>query len=181
MGWRTLQDPADTSAASVRTPDYAAPLYAWRLWEVESAGRSSRLRSLYRNCIWPVGAPVVARCEAHRFRLRRRTRHAVPAETCTCGIHAVPFYYIRMLARQDRLLLPGRPMVLGTVAVWGDVIECEDGWRAEYAYPSGLFLPSTCPEAEAKAEGLEDYGVPIHIVDTRDVTHALDAVAELAA
>src|SRR5689334_19292643 len=69
MGWRTLQEPVETGAASIRTPDYAAPLYAWRLWEVHSAGSSSRLRSLYRDCIWPVGAPVVARCEAHRFRL----------------------------------------------------------------------------------------------------------------
>jgi hypothetical protein len=46
--------------------------------------------------------------------------------------------------------------VIGEVEIWGRVIECENGWRSEYAYPKELWL---------LGEGLESlswkYGVPV--------------------
>ena len=175
MGWRKSRDAEVVDTTFDRAADYAEPLVAWRLWEVEDVDETARLRSLYRICFWPVGRPFEARCEAHRFRLRRRARHSTPAETCTCGVYAVPFDYVRGLAADDRLLPPGRPLVLGTVSLWGEVVECERGWRAALAYPSRLFLPLELADAEHKAAGLEDYGVPVELLDTSSLVAALDS------
>ena len=42
-----------------------------------------------------------------------------------------------MIGRDDAHVI-GR--LLGQVALWGKVVECERGWRAERAYPVGLEL-----------------------------------------
>lgn len=157
------------------------PVHAWRLWEVEYLGAAPRLRSLYRMCFWPVGAPFEARCEAHRLRLPRRPRHAAPAATCSCGIYAVPFELIRKRLALHDGLPRGRSLVLGTVSLWGDVLECERGWRASFAYPSRLFLPRDSSGAEERAAGLLEYGVPIELLDTGGIAEALDGTSDLAA
>lgn len=162
-------------------PDYAEPLRAWRLWEVKDVEGASRLRSLYRLTLWPVGAPFEARCEAQRLRLSGRPRHAAPTETCTCGIYGAPFDLIRRKLALDDGLPAGCLFVLGTVSLWGDVIECERGWRAALAYPSRLFVPLGIPGAAERAEGLRDYGVPVELLARSTIADALDDVAELAA
>ena len=81
----------------------------------------------------------------------------------------------------DRSLPPGCLFVIGTVSLWGDVLECERGWRAAFAYPSRLFVPLGFPGAAEQAVGLEDYGVPVELLDTQSLVDALDDVAELAA
>jgi hypothetical protein len=140
---------------------------AWRLWEVDHLEGAARLRSLYRNSFWPIRRRFEARCEAHKFRLWRQAKHAAPAETCTCGVYGVPFESIREFTVHDGLP-PGRSLALGIVSLWGDVVECERGWRASFAYPSCLFLPVVCADAEVKAAGLKDYGVPVEMLDTNN-------------
>ena len=181
MRWRKSSEPAATAPEITIAPDYVEPLCAWRLWEVELLDAVPRLRSLYRFSFWPVGAPLEARCEAQRLRLPRRPRHAAPTETCTCGIYAAPFELIRRKLAVDGGLPPGCLFVIGTVSLWGDVLECERGWRAAFAYPSRLFVPLGFPGAAEQAIGLGDYGVPVELVDTRNLADALDHVAELAA
>ena len=181
MRWRKSSEPAATVAEITIAPDYAEPLCAWRLWEVETLDASPRLRSLYRSSFWPVGAPLEARCEAQRLRLSRRPRHAAPTETCTCGIYAAPFELIRRKLTVDQSLPAGCLFVIGTVSLWGDVLECERGWRAEFAYPGRLFVPLGFPGAAEHAAGLEDYGVPVELLDTHTLADGLDDVAELAA
>src|SRR6266480_5457438 len=66
MRGRKSPEPAATTADVATAPDYAEPLCAWRLWEVEDLDAAPRLRSLYRFSFWPVGAPLEARCEAQR-------------------------------------------------------------------------------------------------------------------
>lgn len=180
MGWRKSLQPAESGVAAVRAPDYGEPLRAWRVWEVEDVDGTPRLRSLYRNCFWPVGAPLTARCEAQRLRLWRGSRHAAPTAACTCGIHAVPFEFLQRLAHQDRLLPPGRSIVVGTVSLWGEVVECERGWRAELAYPSHLFMPRACSAPKERAAGLGDYGVPVELL-TGSAAEALDELDALTA
>jgi hypothetical protein len=181
MRWRKSCEPETTIPEVALAPDYAEPLCAWRLWEVEDVDGAPRLRSLYRISFWPVGQPFEARCEAQRLRLSRRPRHPAPAETCTCGIYAAPFELIRKKLAIDGGLPVGCLFVIGTVALWGDVLECERGWRAALAYPSRLFVPLGCPGAAERAVGLADYGVPVELLDTRNLADALDHVAELAA
>jgi hypothetical protein len=181
MRWRKSYEPAATSPEVVLAPDYAEPLCAWRLWEVEDVDGAPRLRSLYRLSFWPVGAPLEARCEAQRLRLSRRPRHAAPSGTCTCGIYGAPFELIRRTLAIDSGLPPWPPFVIGTVSLWGDVLECERGWRAALAYPSHLFVPLGLSGAAERAVGLRDYGVPVDLLETSTIAEALDDVAELAA
>jgi hypothetical protein len=181
MRWRRSYEPAATTTGAALAPDYAEPLCAWRMWEIEDVGGAPRLRSLYRMSFWPVGAPFEARCEAQRLRLSRRPRHAAPSETCSCGIYGAPFELIRKKLAIDDGLPPGCLFALGTVSLWGDVLECERGWRAALAYPRHLFVPLGSPGAAGRAVGLEDYGVPVELIDTRNIADALDHVAELAA
>ena len=182
MRWRKSYEPVPATTTELAlAPDYAEPVSAWRLWEVEPLEEVPRLRSLYRFSFWPVGAPLEARCEAQRLRLPRRPRHSAPSETCSCGIYGAPFELIRKKLAIDGGLPPGCLFVMGTVSLWGEVLGCERGWRAELAYPSRLFVPLGFPGAAEQAVGLGDYGVPVELVDTHNLVDALDHVAELAA
>src|SRR5690349_6292656 len=155
MRWRKSYEPGPDTPELALAPDYVEPVRAWRLWEVEPLDAAPRLRSLYRFSFWPVGAPLEARCEAQRLRLPRRPRHAAPSETCTCGIYGAPFELIRRKLAIDDGLPPGCLFALGTVWLWGDVLECERGWRAALAYPRHLFVPLGSPGAAGRAVGLE--------------------------
>jgi hypothetical protein len=181
MRWRKSGEAETTTTEVAIAPDYVEPLCAWRLWEVEDVDAAPRLRSLYRISFWPVGAPFEARCEAQRLRLSRRPRHPAPTATCTCGIYAAPLELIRKKLAIDDGLPSGCLFVLGTVSLWGEVLECERGWRAELAYPSRLFVPLGYPGAAERAAGLGDYGVPVELLETRTIADAFDHVAELAA
>jgi hypothetical protein len=181
MRWRKSSEPAAAAVQVALAPDYAEPLCGWRLWEVADVDAAPRLRSLYRSSFWPVGAPFEARCEAQRVRLPGRPRHTAPAETCTCGIYGAPFELIRRTLALDDGLPPGCLFVIGTVSLWGDVLECERGWRAELAYPRRLFVPLGVPGAAKRAVGLEEYGVPVELLETRSIADSLDHVARLAA
>jgi hypothetical protein len=62
--------------------------------------------------------------------------HEAPDIRCSCGIHAA-----RSLATFDRPRPAWPPPpVIGTVSLWGTVVEHERGWRARYAYPARLGL-----------------------------------------
>lgn len=79
---------------------------------------------------WRPGVPARAACG--------RRSHAAPDRACRCGLHAA----------KDPSLLPavrdGAVAVVGTVALWGRVIEHERGYRAALAYPSALRLVCSC-------------------------------------
>jgi hypothetical protein len=69
--------------------------------------------------------------------------------------------------------------VLGRVLLWGSVVECDHGWRAEYAYPAALYLSARGPEVtpgyrsaaehdrraevEEIARRLRSYSGPVHV------------------
>ena len=63
-------------------------------------------------------------------------QHPSPVPDCTCGIYASSS--LRTLVTST----PSMPAVsaVGTVALWGRVMEHERGWRAEFAYPDRLTL-----------------------------------------
>ena len=49
-------------------------------------------------------------------------------------------------------------LVVGTVEIWGRVIECENGFRSEFAYPKELWLLS---EDDDLSKLSWTYGVPV--------------------
>lgn len=112
-------------------PDRAVLLEAiqgWRTWTVAGSrdGTEAYLLPIAgTGKPWPFRAPVHAECARRRF-------HRVPGQDCTCGIHAT--------RSTDPLRRTRDPAALGTVALWGRVLEHARGYRAEHGYPQRLAL-----------------------------------------
>ncbi len=107
------------------------PIDAWRTWTLRGSRDGTQVRLLPiagTGHPWPPRLPVRAECARHR-------RHLAPGIDCTCGIHATH--------EPDPLRRTRDPAVLGTVALWGRVVEHELGYRAEHGYPQRLGL--ICP------------------------------------
>lgn len=104
-------------------PDYIFPLVGYRVWQWDAAG----LQSL--NAIqWCPREALSAECKA-------KGCHHAPQSDCTCGIYAS-----KGLDHLSRLGYTGN-RIHGEVFLWGTVIEHEEGWRAQFAYPRNLFVP----------------------------------------
>jgi hypothetical protein len=171
-------------------PDYIEPITGWRTWLVVQEGQGFRLRSVVYDALWLPRHELVACC-LHRalpFSWRRRSKHVPPARGCGCGIYA---------AREPEDAadyLEGRSWdaltvhrVIGTVSLWGRVVECTRGWRASFAYPKMIYVPATrapywlrAQRAEAVALALTDYDVPVELLDA-DSSGPEEIVAELGA
>ena len=87
---------------------------------------------------------------------------------CMCGIYACS-----APPPSTDLFLKGHIFVAGQVALWGRVVEHENGWRGEFAYPRALFCVTDMPGQEAPASDrqkarclseLEEFAVPVATV-----------------
>ena len=167
---RRLDTPPEPAAA----PDYAAPVEGWRLWLVVEHAGALRLASIVYDVVWPPGEPLVAECVGLRrssgpWRQRERPAHTAPEPSCRCGIHAAADV-LRFAAYLEGSY-PGDgavARVVGRIALWGTVVEGGRGWRASRAYPARLCVPRLpgrpAAEADAIAEGLAVYRVPVDVV-----------------
>lgn len=85
-----------------------------------------------------------------------------PNRDCGCGIHAFKMREDAELYAREHFLpkeysaadLMVAGVVLGRVALYGDVLDCEDHWRGLYAYPKELYLlrgdPRLAPALEKR-------------------------------
>ncbi|HEY3212198.1 MAG TPA: hypothetical protein VGL16_03195 [Actinomycetota bacterium] len=106
----------------------AEPIHAWRTWTLLGSRDGSWVRLAPiagGGRPWPPRRPAEASCTRHRSHVR-------PELDCTCGLHAVE--------SPDELRRTRDPAVLGTVALWGRIVEHEHGFRAALAYPQRLRL-----------------------------------------
>jgi len=129
-----------------RTPDYVHVLTAWRAWKVSGVSGELRLQALGGSHVWEPKQQINAKCNnssGYGFTLsvggalKPITPHLAPAVDCSCGVWA--------LKDLDRLVAAigssyGEIRVLGQVSLWGRVVETENGYRAQHAYPSELWL-----------------------------------------
>jgi hypothetical protein len=162
-----------------RAPDFAAPIVGWRTWLVVRRGEGVRLTSVVQPTVWEPRRELVSECLAHRrllpFRRRRHRNVGAPYAGCTCGIYATrdadfarQYAYNHGLPHRD-----SDACVIGLVSLWGRVLRCSRGWRAEFAYPARLFVPVRADDAMATrwiehlAFALTDYGVPVELVSYR--------------
>jgi hypothetical protein len=166
-------------------PDYVEPVEAWRVWVVAQTTQGARLRSVFHDAVWRPDEPLSARCEHRRLSLRapwraRTGTHPAPSESCRCGIYAAlrPADVMAYFSLRG----PGEACrAIGRVALWGEVVECESGYRAQHAYPTHLYVPafrrSRWPGRRADVEdvlfGLAAYGVPVEIVAAADAAAIL--------
>jgi hypothetical protein len=127
--------------------DCAEPILGWRLWHVRLHGGRYRLESFTRHHVsWPARRRLEAACSAHG--------DEAPSSGHECGIYAFKsrdlaeellrrYIGVRQCYGREQEFPPprrGRPIALGSVSLWGRIMERERGYRAQYAYPYELFL-----------------------------------------
>jgi hypothetical protein len=157
-------------------PDFAVPIVGWRMWVIVEGPGGYRLESVFNTTLWTPRRELAASCVADdrrrwRFWRRESTPHEAPNFSCSCGIYALKNANAaaKFAATTE---LRGRPVVgraLGAVSLWGRVLECDRGWRAEFAYPIRIYLPAeedllTGDRLDEIAFSLTEYGVRVEIV-----------------
>ena len=157
-------------------PDYIEPIVGWRSWLVVRDGDEFRLQSIVYQAHWFPHNELIARCFQRRFSFpwSRRAEHAPPTRGCHCGIYAArepedAAGYLGGHSWADSL---GVHRVIGTVSLWGRVVECTRGWRGSFAYPKTIYVPAMRRPFRLKVEladevalGLTDYDVPVELLD----------------
>jgi hypothetical protein len=140
------------------------PVVGWKIWRVEHHDERTRLRSVLYGSLWVPGRPAVADCKKPL-----RFRHEAPDRLCDCGIHAG-----KSLAAWRHYLDIGGDRVFGRALLLGARVEGSAAWRAAAAYPLELYVPAGLDDADAVADGLAVYGVPVEVVGvpTREVVAA---------
>jgi len=136
------------------------PIEGFRIWY--NPDGTCELQSLNSATIWPKGKCLEAQCPWHS-----ECGEAGDGRPCAAGIYAyrtmdeaAELYYCCLdeMASGDHGdapdLYPQSRVALGRVYLWGRVLECKNGFRAEYAYPSAIY--DTAPNSSALAGG---YGV----------------------
>jgi hypothetical protein len=134
------------NAEAVIVPDRVGYEIGWRAWLIDE--RELLLVSVAHTTTWVPRQRLEATCSR---------RHKAPEQSCACGIYAA-----RTLGhlRTQGYHAHG---VLGEVKLWGTIVEATSGFRAEFAYPSRLFLPY---ERWQLAKSLrERYGVPVRLLN----------------
>lgn len=110
------------------------------------------------GAIWPARERMYSLCGNNVF-----VSHDAPDEACTCGIYAFDD------PKHKDMNLSGR--IWGEVYLWGKVLVCHSGYRAEYAYPKSIFIRD---DHDTKAVRYlrdrfeDDYGVPVMLLKTRE-------------
>lgn len=164
-------------------PDYCEPFEGWRVWKVVRREGRYTLGSVIQRTLWPAGRPLDAECLRSRLRLTSlfgRSRHDAPDAGCVCGVYAGRLDCIGTYVAEAPCR--GLARVLGRVALWGTVIECDRGFRASRAYPTRIYVPADVGEPwrvswEEVALGLARYRAPIEMLAAR-ASEATQLLAE---
>jgi hypothetical protein len=177
----TISDPMRPTV-----PDFIEPVEAWRVWRVCMHDYRIVLKSLNADTVWEPGIALAAAC-ATRQRSRRRPwrfeapGHEAPEFDCTCGIYGVRSAAVARWYLERRALFYNAERVVGRVALWGDVVESESGWRGQRAYPIELFVPAATTLRGGSRRGgyvdeivlaLSAYRVPVEVVPIGEVAVA---------
>ena len=83
--------------------------------------------------------------------------HEAPDPECGCGYYA----YYTLPEEPD---LPAPEAIWGAVVAWGRVVECEGGFRAQYARPVALLDPGDRLDRRQRERGAlvaDSYGIPL--------------------
>ncbi len=182
-----------------KVPDYAGVLEGWRIWIVKrhrirhydpETGARKRiagpylLRSVMSSDLWRPGQTMVADCNrtpGYRFDLTHRDADlSSPDSACKCGIYAVRSLD-KILVVYDapnrffyRLSVERYAAVIGRVKLWGKVVPGQWGWRAQYAYPSELYIVQTLMgklfgRHEEVKDDLMHYKVPVGFMTPKEI------------
>lgn len=127
-------------------PDLIEPVVGWRTWRIWRPLSASYACPTFSSVIldtpWTPRREITAE---HSFDLGAKCRGLLES-ACSCGIYAFrdpaeAFGY--SIGVRDRLPCMAAEVAVGTVGLWGRVIECERGFKAQFAYPRHIYLPAT--------------------------------------
>jgi hypothetical protein len=145
------------------------PIIAYRVWGLSLLdGEPEALRSITYRIRWPKRKPMRAHC-LFNITTGKPVVHPgkdAPVLGRTCGIYAVKTLEQTgtwHVAPHHRAETNKMVKIIGTVALWGHVLQHEKGYRAEYGYPQSILSIDTNPEdAEHLGNWLETtYGIPM--------------------
>ena len=160
---------------------YTEPALAWRCWIVRNdwfprlhSVTGSGCEKRDRRVPWWPRTPLKADCV--------HLGHDAPFDVCHCGIYGTTSFWnaVSWLEWNQNETDGWKTnlVIIGTVKLWGNVIEYSAGYRAEYGYPEELWVfPMPWGKQDYKltlaeiADYLGDsFGVPCHLVDSyRDI------------
>ncbi len=145
-------------------PDLVEPVVGWRAWKVwtplPGSDACPTLGSVILDMPWVPRRKITAE---HSFDLGERCRGILESD-CSCGIYAFKdladaFTYLMRV--RDRQLGMSVEVALGTVSLWGKVIECERGFKGQFAYPRHIYLPVTISRFVARVSSA--FGVAVGV------------------
>ena len=120
---------AQPSPRPSRVPLSIEPVIGWRTWSIELTDDGVCLTSPMQDYEWQPMQPNRARCRSHFGR-------QLPNPGCGCGLYAVS-----QLGRLPAAVGAHLPFAaVGSVAMWGRVIEHTAGYRGQLAYPDRIRL-----------------------------------------
>jgi hypothetical protein len=150
-------DPKKLPDSEFSMPDFMEPMYGWRAWAVDAElpdfGLSPKLFSVSWGYYWTPRKKCGAECARPypcSSPVKKRDLDGedvevvigVPGEHCSCGFYsAKTFEHLQSMGYHVYYENSRRFTVVGRVYNWGKVIECQTGWRSEFAYPAKLFVP----------------------------------------
>lgn len=128
-----------------RSPDFCQTITAWRGWGI----KNEKLQALGQEAAWKPKEAKPAKCTQSKS-------HRAPSRECNCGYWS--FKSLDLLTEALKGYTTS-VAVLGQVEIWGRVIDCENGFRSEFAYPKELWL------LKQDLEYLScSYGVPVRSI-----------------
>lgn len=173
---------AHAEADFVTAPDFVEPVEAWRVWRVGMCEGRLVLQSAYADAPWEPGVPLSATCAKRHRSVRRpwrveESRHVAPDLGCSCGIYGVRSLTAARWYLESQAVLDPADRVIGRVALWGEVVVSQWGWRASCAYPLELFVPVRMLvsrglwryprlDLDEVVLALENYRVPVDVLHT---------------
>lgn len=129
------------------------PIMAWRVWaiyafQMRGGTTQPRLGSVgIGTILWPPGERMEAHCAGGWL-------HEAPWAGCDCGMWSLK-------KKNDAMVMAGAPnYIFGEVALWGRVLECKLGWRAQFAYPQKLYAFKRLNE-EVRTQLSTLYRIPV--------------------
>lgn len=166
----------ESVTGAIAVPDYTDVMIGWRAWMVQeqpgfapillsmNAGGGANRRD---HGYWEPRETMAAFCSRHPD----KDRHPLPVLNCGCGLYSAKSRNHLLSMGYQAYDADSRPVVIGSVNLWGRIVEGTQGWRAEYGYPRELFVPF---ELWRLVEPLmEAYGVPVKLNNTLKKTRSL--------
>lgn len=159
-----------------QAPDGINPIVGVRAWRVQTTlQKEDFLHSVYKHGVpWPTDRKLEAKCvqpvtttwrawgpptpiEGFQIPGEIHPDQPVPYKHCTCGIYALNSEL------GDAEVRPwGSDSIVGIVLLWGQVLEGDRGYRAQYAKVAALWMDTDEPErVDLITQMAERYGVPL--------------------